>query len=51
MYMAASFTIGVFADYPMAFQASAWYAGYGYAALGLVGVMALYGFNKDGPST
>ena len=37
----------IFAAFPMTFQTSAWYAGYGYAALALVGATALYGFRTS----
>jgi len=46
-FMAAVFIVGVFADFPMTFQSSVWYAGYGYAALGVVGAIALYGFKTS----
>jgi len=46
-FMVALFVGGLFADFPMTFQASAWYAGYGYAALGLIGAITLYGFKMS----
>jgi serine/threonine-protein kinase len=45
--MATAFVVQVFNDFPMTFQASAWYAGYGYAALAVVGAIALYGFKTS----
>ena len=38
-----AFVENMFVVFPMTFQTSAWYAGYGYVALALVAVIALYG--------
>jgi serine/threonine-protein kinase len=46
-FMAAELVVGVFANFPITLQTSAWYAGYGYAALGVVGAIALYGFKTS----
>jgi hypothetical protein len=46
-FMATLFIMGVFTTFPMTFQTSAWYAGYGYAALAVVGAVALYGFKTS----
>jgi len=43
-FMAALFVQTTLAGFPMTFQASAWYAGYGYAALAIVAAFAAYGF-------
>jgi eukaryotic-like serine/threonine-protein kinase len=45
--MTTAFVVQVFGDYPMTFRVSAWYAGYGYVALGIVAVIALYGFKTS----
>jgi serine/threonine-protein kinase len=46
-FMAALLVMSVFASFPMTFQASAWYAGYGYAALAIVAAIAIYGFRTS----
>ncbi|HEX7798627.1 MAG TPA: hypothetical protein VF456_29905, partial [Vicinamibacterales bacterium] len=46
-FMATLFVLGMFTTFPMTFQTSAWYAGYGYTALAVVGATALYGFRTS----
>jgi hypothetical protein len=46
-YMAALSAVSMFALFPIGFQASAWYAGYGYAALAVIAVVAFYGFKTS----
>jgi serine/threonine-protein kinase len=46
-FMTTLFTLGIFASFPITLQTSAWYAGYGYAALAVVGAIALYGLKTS----
>jgi serine/threonine-protein kinase len=43
-FIAALFVMTMLAQFPMTFQLSVWYAGYGLAALAIVWAMAVYGF-------
>jgi len=43
-FMIALFVHVTFAQFPMTFPASAWYARYGYTGLAIVAATALYGF-------
>jgi hypothetical protein len=43
-FMVALLVQTMLTQFPVTFQASAWYAGYGYAALALIGAIAVYGF-------
>lgn len=42
--MVTGFVLQVLLDFPLSLQTSAWYSGYGYTALLIIGVIALYGF-------
>jgi serine/threonine-protein kinase len=43
----AGFVIQASIDFPVTFQPSAWYAGYGYAALAVIAAIAFYGFKTS----
>jgi len=45
--MVAGFVLQVSIDFPVAFNSSAWYAGYGYVALAIVAAIAFYGFRTS----
>ena len=45
--IAMTFVWRIFVDFQMTFQASAWYAGYGYAALAVVAAIVLHGFRTS----
>jgi hypothetical protein len=38
------FTVRIFLTFPITLDASAWYAGYGYAALAILAAIVLYAF-------
>jgi serine/threonine protein kinase len=42
-----TFTVYFFSGFPITFDASAWYAGYGYAALGIFAALVLYAFRTS----
>jgi len=46
-FVVAMFVDRLFHDFPLTVHASAWYAGYGYAALAIVAAIALYGFKTS----
>jgi hypothetical protein len=41
------YVLGVLSSFPLTFEASSWYAGFGYAALGIVAALALFGFKTS----
>jgi serine/threonine-protein kinase len=45
--MVAGFVLQVSLDFPVTFDSSAWYAGYGYVALAIVAAIAVYGFRTS----
>jgi len=46
-FVSAMFVDRLLHHFPLTLHASAWYAGYGYAALAIVGAIALYGFKTS----
>jgi serine/threonine-protein kinase len=46
-FLTTLFVSSLLHDFPLTFHASAWYAGYGYAALAIVAAIALYGFKTS----
>jgi hypothetical protein len=46
LYVTAYVGIGL-ASFPLTFQSSLWYSGYGYAALAIVAALALFGFRTS----
>ena len=42
-----AFVSGALTSFPLTFEASSWYAGFGYATLGIVAALALFGFKTS----
>jgi hypothetical protein len=45
--MITQFVSGTLIAYPITFDTSAWYSGFGFAALAIVAVVTLYGFRTS----